>query len=214
MIRGKRVRDYKHVFLLLYVPVYLICFFLVEHLVPSSADYWVSYCRLDDLIPFCEYFIIPYYMWYPFLFMVGIYLIIKDVPLFKRYMYCIIIGFSFCLVFYLVFPNGQNLRPETFARDNIFVDMVKAIYAVDTNTNVLPSMHVVGSVFAAACICSTKSLKEKWVKPSAVFLAVLISLSTCFVKQHSILDAFAGVGVAAVIYAAVYIFMRKGLRNS
>ncbi len=32
-------------------------------------------------------------MWYPFLFMVGIYLMIKDVPEFKRYMYCIIIGF-------------------------------------------------------------------------------------------------------------------------
>ena len=212
--RGKRLRDYKHVFLILYVPIYLISFFLVELLVPSDADYWVSYCPLDDLIPFNEYFIIPYYMWYPFLFMVGIYLMIKDVPEFKRYMYCIIIGFSFCLVFYLLFPNGQDLRPETFERDNIFVTMVKAIYAADTNTNVLPSMHVIGAIFAAISICSTKVLKVMWVKPSAVILAVLISLSTCFVKQHSILDVFAGIAVVVIVYTIFSIFIKRKLINS
>lgn len=212
--KGKRLRDYKHVFLILYVPIYLISFFLVELLVPSDADYWVSYCPLDDLIPFNEYFIIPYYMWYPFLFMVGIYLMIKDVPEFKRYMYCIIIGFSFCLVFYLLFPNGQDLRPETFERDNIFVTMVKAIYAADTNTNVLPSMHVIGAIFAAISICSTKVLKVKWVKPSAVILAVLISLSTCFVKQHSILDVFAGIAVVVIVYTIFSIFIKRKLIKS
>lgn len=212
--RGKRLRDYKHVFLILYVPIYLISFFLVELLVPSDVDYWVSYCPLDDLIPFNEYFIIPYYMWYPFLFMVGIYLMIKDVLEFKRYMYCIIIGFTFCLVFYLLFPNGQDLRPETFERDNIFVTMVKAIYAADTNTNVIPSMHVIGALFAAISICTTKMLKEKWVKPSAVILAVLISFSTCFVKQHSILDVFAGIAVVVVVYTIISIFMKEKLIKS
>jgi hypothetical protein len=40
----------------LFVPAYLLCFAVVERLVPSDADYWVSYCRLDDFIPFCEVF--------------------------------------------------------------------------------------------------------------------------------------------------------------
>lgn len=212
--RGKRFRDHKYVLLVLYVPVYLISFFLVEMLVPSDVDYWVSYCPLDDLIPFNEYFIVPYYMWYPFLFMVGIYLLVKDVPEFKRYMYSIIIGFSFCLIFYLLFPNGQDLRPQTFERNNIFVMMVKAIYASDTNTNVIPSMHVIGAIFAAVAICSTKVLKEKWVKPAAVILAVLISCSTCFVKQHSVLDVFAAMALSVIIYAFVYIFIKRKLMKS
>ena len=212
--RGKRLRDYKYVLLVLYVPIYLIGVFLVELLVPSSADYWVSYCVLDDFIPFNEYFVIPYYMWYPFLFAAGIYLMIKDVPEFKRYMYCIMAGFSFCLVFYLLFPNGQDLRPETFARDNLFVSLVKAIYAVDTNTNVLPSMHVVGAVFAAVSLCSTKVLKTKWIKAAAILLAVLISVSTCFIKQHSILDVFAVLAVVLAIYALMRIIIKMNFINS
>ncbi len=212
--RGKRLRDYKHVFLILYVPVYLISFFLIEMLVPSDGNYWVSYCPLDDFIPFDEYFIIPYCLWYPFLILTGIYLLIKDVPEFKRYMYCIMIGFSFCLVFYLLFPNGQDLRPQTFARENIFASTVKAIYAADTNTNVIPSMHVIGAVFAAVSICRTKSLKQKWIKAAAVILAVMISLSTCFIKQHSILDVFAGIAVTLFVYAIFRIFIKMKLRNS
>lgn len=215
MIGGeKRLRDKKHLLLILYVPVYLISFFLVELLVPSTGDYWVSYCFLDDLIPFNEYFIIPYYLWYPYLFAVGIYLMARDVPEFRRYMYCIIMGFSFCVVFCLVFPNGQDLRPETFARDNVFVSLVKAIYAVDTNTNVIPSVHAVGAIFGAIGICSTQTLKRKWIKATVVLLAVLISISTCFVKQHSILDVFAAMALCVVIYAIVYIFIKKKLMNS
>ena len=105
MIKKETLKNYRYVLLVLYVPVYFACFFLIERLVPSTADYWVSYCPLDDLIPFNEYFIIPYYLWYPLLFAVGIYLMIKDAPEFKRYMYCIMIGFSFCVVFCLLFPN-------------------------------------------------------------------------------------------------------------
>jgi len=149
MIKKDKLRDYRYVLLVLYVPLYFVCFFLIEKLVPSTADYWVSYCPLDDMIPFSEYFIIFYYIWYALLFAVGIYLMIVDAPEFKRYMYCIIIGFSFCVVFCLLFPNGQNLRPETFPRDNVFTDMVRAIYAADTNTNVIPSVHVIGAIFAA-----------------------------------------------------------------
>ena len=45
---------------MLYIPVYLLLFFIVEQLVPSTCDYWVSYLPLDDLIPFCEYFVVFY----------------------------------------------------------------------------------------------------------------------------------------------------------
>lgn len=214
MKQGKQLRDYKHVLLVLYAPVYLVSFFILERFVPSTADYWVSYCPLDDLIPFCEYFIIPYYLWYPLLFAVGGYLMVKDVPEFKRYMFCIIAGFSFSIIFCYLFPNGQDLRPETFLRDNVFTDMIRLIYAADTNTNVIPSVHAIGAIFAAASLCRTETLKRKWIKTFTVVLAVLICMATCFVKQHSILDVFAAMALCAVIYAVMCKFINVNESNS
>ncbi|MEE0741117.1 MAG: phosphatase PAP2 family protein [Emergencia sp.] len=216
--KGKVFRDYifthRYILLILYVPIYLISFFAVELLVPESADYWVSYCSIDDWIPFCEYFIIPYYLWYPLLFAVGLYLLWKDVPVYKRYMYCIIIGFSACVLICAFFPNGQDLRPEVFPRDNIFTTLVRNIYQVDTNTNVIPSVHAVGAIFAAIAVCSTKTVKKYWVKIAVTVLAVLICMATCLVKQHSILDVFAAIGLCAAVYPIVCIIMKKSVRIS
>ena len=53
-----KLKDFLHkrpsAWYMLYIPVYLLLFFIVEQLVPSTCDYWVSYLPLDDLIPFCE----------------------------------------------------------------------------------------------------------------------------------------------------------------
>lgn len=204
-IRGRdfELRENRHLLLVLYVPIYLTGFFLMEYLVPETADYWVSYCPLDDLIPFCEYFIVPYYLWYPLLFAVGIWLLLRDVPAFRLYMYCIIIGFSLSICFCIVFPNGQDLRPETFENDNIFVFLVKAVYAADTNTNVIPSVHALGAIFAAIALCTSSSVQRMSVRIFFCLLAALICMATCFVKQHSVLDVIAAAGVAAVVYAVV-----------
>ena len=204
-IRGRDFdwRKNRHVLLVLYAPVYLTGFFLMEYLVPETADYWVSYCPLDDLIPFCEYFIVPYYLWYPMLFAVGIWLLLRDVPVFRLYMYCIICGFTLSIVFCILFPNGQDLRPEAFARDNFFVLMVRAVYAADTNTNVMPSVHALGALFAALCLCTSRSVQRVSVKVSVWVLAALICMATCFVKQHSVLDVAAAAALGLVIYTVI-----------
>lgn len=209
-----QLQTHKYIFLMLYVPLYAAAFFAVELLIPETADYWVSYCFIDDWIPFCEYFIIPYYLWYPFLFTVGIYLLIEDVPVYKLYMCYVIVGFTASILICVAFPNGQDLRPEVFPRDNLLTDLVKMIYAVDTNTNVLPSVHAVGGIFAALAICQTKTISKKWIKVSAVAIAALISISTCFVKQHSILDVLAAIGLCFLIYIAFRILMAYKSKNA
>ena len=52
-------------FMTLYALFYLTCFGFLEKaiLVP---DLWV-HCRLDDLIPFCKYAVVPYVMWFPWI---------------------------------------------------------------------------------------------------------------------------------------------------
>lgn len=208
----------KHkLFLLLYaiyVPIYIGAFFLVEKLVPETADYWVSYIFLDDYIPFREEFIIFYYLWYPALVAIGVFLLLKDEYEYKRYMISIMITFTFTLIFCLLVPNGQDLRPDVFPRENFFTDILAAIYAADTNTNVMPSVHAIGAFLGMISTHRTKQIRSRaWIFAMDV-LWLAIALSTCFVKQHSILDIFGSVAVCLVVYIArVFLENKESLRN-
>ena len=195
----KRHPEYRY---FLFIPGYICGSFLMESLVPSGSDYWVSYCPLDDQIPFIEWFAIPYVMWYPFLFVTGLGLMIRDIPGMKRYVWCMIAGFGFSMAFCVLFPNGQDLRPLTFDHENFFTWLLTHIYAADTNTNVLPSMHIIGC--AAACFAVFHSpVMRRWRLPILLW-AILISLSTVFIKQHSILDIFAGGAVCVPLWFIFY----------
>lgn len=197
----------RYLWYILVLPAFVICFALQERF--GSGDYWVSYIPLDDKIPFCEYFVLPYIMWYPFMFGTGLFLLLKDHEGFKRYMSFIGIAFGLTLLFCAIFPNGQELRPEAFQRSNLFTWVLGNLYMIDDNQNVLPSMHVLGSCAAAAGWCMSPRVKSRWVKIGSVALAALISVSTVFVKQHSALDVFAALPIAAVLFVAIYKPWRK-----
>lgn len=192
---------------MLIIPLYMAIFMLEEKYI--STDYWVSYLPLDDLIPFCEWFVIPYFLWYPLMLGSGIYLFLKDPESFKNYMIFIGGGFLLIVIFYAIVPNGQNLRPTSFENSNLLTDIVKSIYCEDTNTNVCPSLHVVGTMGAMFALLKSKRLKNKWFQAFNIVLAVFICLSTVFIKQHSILDVFTGVPLGFIYYFAVYSWLPK-----
>lgn len=198
---------YKHALWLLYLPVYFTAFWLAERYV--SSGYWVSYTPLDDQIPFIEQFVIAYIAWFPAIWGIGIYLLLFDPDAFRRYIWSIIIGYSFSLAVFFIFPNGQNLRPGSFNHTNVFTGMVQSFYSHDTNTNVLPSMHVIGASAVAFAVFDSKKLRNLWFRITAVMAVIMIDLSTVFIKQHSILDVWAGLLVSAVIYFFVYIVIKK-----
>ena len=206
------MKEHPEYWYILFLPGFLLCFFLVEKLVPSDCDYWVSHCRLDDYIPFLEIFVIPYCLWYPLLFCVGIYLMLTDPPELRRYAWFLIIGCGLSLLICLLFPNGQDLRPASFEHENFCTWLLGKIYAADTNTNVLPSMHVVGA-FAAA-VASRRSRKLRRWSPLVIAVAVLICISTVFVKQHSMLDIFAGILLALPIWWALYLRKDRKLKRA
>jgi len=209
---GSWLKQNKHFWLIIYVPIYLTVFFLLEKHI--TADYFVSYLPLDDKIPFCEYFIVFYCLWYPFLILTGIHLLMRDADGFRRYMLFIILGFSASMLICALFPNGQDLRPQVFPRNNCFAWLVRQIYAADTNTNVLPSMHVVGCIAACSSIVLSKSVKRSWIKWGSIVLSALISASTLFVKQHSALDMIAAVFLCIPIYLIVFPPKRKRGRKA
>ena len=83
--------------------------------------------------------------------------------------------------------------------------MVRALYRTDTPTNVLPSMHVFNSLGVAIAIYHSKALKKHpAIQISSYCLAGLITLSTVFLKQHSVTDVIAAFALACIIYPLVY----------
>ena len=79
--------EFAHLKLLLGWVVYVVLFVLTENLIPPEDCYPV-HCFLDDLIPFCEIFLIPYVFWY-FLIALSLlfFLLYKLRPDHHRYMY-------------------------------------------------------------------------------------------------------------------------------
>lgn len=196
------VQNYRHLWMLAFWVIYLVLFMVVEHAVQS--DYYVVHCALDDRIPFCEWFIFPYCLWHPLLFAMTVYLAFWDAENFKRYMAFIAIGFIPVILFDWAFPNGQELRPVVFESENIAIWLVRQIYAADTNTNVFPSMHVIGSAALVAATLYTPSLRRHKLHLVSIPVGTLICISTVFVKQHSCLDLFGAIPYSALTWWLVY----------
>lgn len=192
------------------VPVYgifyLIMFFVLEN---SSAAYHVIYSPLDDLIPFCEYFIIPYYLWFAYVAVTVAYFMFGNVSS-REYRQLISIlgaGMSVFLIVSFVYPNCHHLRP-TVTGDNLCSKLVLLLHAVDTPTNLLPSIHVFNSLACFAALMHNEPFrKRKGLVIGCKLLTVSIILSTMFLKQHSVVDVTLAFLFFAVSYWVFYIFM-------
>lgn len=188
---------------LIWLPVYLLLFFLLEH--RPMETYWATQIPLDDLIPFCEWFAIPYCLWYPLLIGVGLYLFFRDSGAYRRYMVFLAITFFASELIWVLIPNGQDLRPPVLPRDNPLTRMMALLYSIDTHTNVFPSVHVVGSVGAALAVWDAPVLrKRKLLTWGLTVLAALICVSIVFVKQHGILDLVSGLALCVPVGFVIY----------
>lgn len=194
---------YRHAWVFLYALIYMPWFLYLEKTVTSN--YFVIYSIFDSYIPFCEYFVVPYMLWFPYIAAALLYFFFTDTESFYKAAAFLFSGMTLFLIISTIFPNGLNLRPSYFARDNVFVDMVKLIYMADTPTNVLPSLHVYNSVAACAALRrDTRFSSNRILNCGCLILTVSIVLSTMFLKQHSVVDVIAGCVMAYLMYQFVY----------
>lgn len=209
--------QYRHLLLLLFWPVFGVVFGLLERVVPVLWElflgkplvYYEIVGPLDAHIPFCEFFIIPYYFWFVFLVGMLLYGLLFEVRVFQSYMRFIILTYSATALIYILFPNMQLLRPDAFSRENLFTELVRGLYEFDTNTNVCPSIHVLGAM--AVCLSGLHSQKLRslgW-RLFLILSTLLIILSTVFLKQHSVIDVYAALILSAAVYPLVYLLPRR-----
>ncbi|MBO5869221.1 MAG: phosphatase PAP2 family protein [Clostridia bacterium] len=201
----------KYGLILLYWPIHFIWYELLKVSFPDDASVLIIESALDRMIPFCEWFVIPYYSWYLCIAATLLYPFFRCKREFIRASLLLIGCMVLPMIFCTLCPNGidVSLRPdfETLGRDNIATRLVQLIYLADSPPrNVMPSMHVsVSWAMFFAVIQSKIMLKKPIFKALSGVWCIAISLSTVFIKQHSILDVFAGIGTAVLVAVTVYI---------
>ena len=192
--------QFRHLLMLLWWPLYGVLFYTLEK-VPALAqfsffgEYKDVYCRWDAEIPFCEWFFIPYLFWFVLIVAMHGYTLFFDIPAFKKMMKFFMITYTSTLVIYFLFPTEQNLRSEivSVGRDNILIDWINSFYQFDTNTNVCPSLHVIGTWASVYGAFQCKPFrKPTWVVILTV-IGISICMSTVFLNQHSIIDVFVAI---------------------
>ena len=193
---------FRHLKLLMFWPIFSLVFCYLENYRPT-VYYTPMRCALDSYIPFCKWFAIPYAFWFLFVGGMVFYTLLCDVPAFRRLMKFIILTYSFALVTYILFPNCQHLRPLLLETDPL-TRFIAGLYAADTSTNVCPSIHVIGSFAVYFAARDVRRFRARGWRLGFLSMAVLISLSTVFLKQHSVLDVLAGLAVCAAAYPLIY----------
>ena len=186
-----------------YMLIYFSWFFHLEKTV--TKHYKVIHMGIDDYIPFCEFFIIPYLLW--FAYVAGSVLLLMFTDKIEYYRSCIFLftGMTVFLIISTLWPNGQHLRPYEMPRDNIFTQLVAALYASDTPTNIWPSIHVYNSIGAHLAFRRSKFFtRHKWLRAVSFLLCVSIILSTVFLKQHSMFDVLTAFVMAFGMFILVY----------
>lgn len=206
---GKLFYAYRHAaFLLCFVLLYA-GYFLTQKYSPSP--HMIS-CPLDQLIPFCEWFIIPYYFWYIYIIVPVVYFLFvsrEDFICMSLYLFS---GMAVCLLCFYFYPTGIDFRPTVFARDNFAVGLVKLLYAADQPKNVCPSLHCYESAVIHIAIVKSRIFSSKrFIRYLSLCVMILIWISTVFVKQHSVIDLFFSAVLTAVLYWAVYKPVRQKL---
>lgn len=197
------VKNNKHLTILLY---YIVMWFGYRYLNNTTIPEIYIHCPLDNHIPFVKEMVIPYISWYMYIILPMIYFGLKSPKDFTRLCFFMFSGMTISYLIFWILPNGQNLRPEILGSD-VFSNILKNIYSSDNPTNSLPSMHVIDAVAVNAAISNSILFRNHGkIKTASFITCIFICVSTVMVKQHSIIDVFAGFVVAWILYQLVYEF--------
>lgn len=196
MIRRLRENLYPLSFLLV-IPFLNIFYVLLNR---DNGEVFSLATDIDRAIPFMPVFVLPYIAWYLFLPITFIYFCLKDKSIYYKTLITYIISLIVCYITYFFFQTTVE-RP-VLTEEDIFTQMVRYIYQRDAPYNAFPSIHAFTSYLMMKVIL--KSPFKNRVNVTVIgCLAVLIMISTLFIKQHVIMDIFAAIILVDLVYNAV-----------
>lgn len=199
----KILKQYKHAWVFLYFIIYLPWYFGLQQ--RGNMGFHDIYTTVDQAIPFVSWFIYPYVYW--FLFVAGTiaYLFFTHKKDFYKCVAFLFIGMTICLIVFTVYPTSFDHRPFNIQGSSLSTFLVNFIYTADKSQNVFPSIHVFNSIGCAIALVKCQDFHSSYfMKIFANGSALMITLSTMFIKQHSILDAVSAGVLAIVLYILIY----------
>ena len=120
-----------HLWFQLYWVIYLIWFFWLDLTIQNPK--YIIHSPLDDMIPFNEWFVFPYCSW--FLLLAGVTALLWwcDTASYDKLCLMMFSGMTFCLVIYMLLPNGLDIRPtaEAVGRSNIAMSIMQLLWSAD-----------------------------------------------------------------------------------
>jgi hypothetical protein len=151
---------------------------------------------LDDAIPFWPTSVIAYAWVYPAAFLPAF--VVRSTSLFRRVLvaYLMLIGLAFAA--FLLFPvSASGLRPEIESLDlERFSEWgTSLLYRLDPPVNLFPSLHL-GLATLSALACWRV---HRRIGALALVALALVAVAVCTVKQHFVMDALAGLGLAIAV---------------
>ena len=189
---------------LLYLVFYMIWFSILERL-PRTRFFDLS-SELDTYIPFIVEFIIPYLSWFLFQAVWVVFVFFVDRKTYEQLTTMLMIGMTVFLVVSTFLPTKISLRPYYIESRGICAFLVRRLWAVDTPTNVWPSIHVFNTTALMMTLFTSQHplLRKNTVRIPVVFWCGMIVLSTMFLKQHSVGDVLAALALNGIAYVLVY----------
>lgn len=155
---------------------------------------------IDNGIPRLPVFTVVYIAFLPWFWGVVVYSWFCNVS-WHRLAYSVIIVNLVASVVYLMF---QTYVPrDVIVSNDIFSNLLRFIYSSDSAYSAFPSLH---SALSATIATYFVIRKSNW-SVAAVIMAVMVILSTLFVKQHFVLDAISGVGLGVITTYFVFRFL-------
>ncbi len=151
---------------------------------------------LDGHIPFVPAFLIPYIGCFIH-WLATFYIIYRDEDGFARLFTAAVMGYAAGFIVFICWPTTMQ-RPVIEA-EGVWRFIYTIICTLDEPLNLLPSIHCFVSFLC--CVSTIKSSSvPRWYAAFSTVMLMLVCLSTLFVKQHCVLDVFAGVALGSMAW--------------
>ncbi len=211
--------------LLFLVLIQLILYSWTGTLYREGTGYRLDFVfgNLDNMIPFVPEMAIFYvYLFYSMVVITMLYFAFVESDKGPALGWSLVLIGLISIAIYIVFPVSTYWwRQELLAdkiKGNFWADTMYGYYEADSSFNCLPSLHAAVSTiifFTWYQYYKLKPSKAKMGITIATFvIAVGVILSTLFVKQHYIIDEFAGIILAYIVGKYMFFYLWKKFEKS
>ncbi|MBG9616683.1 phosphatase PAP2 family protein [Bacillus cereus] len=161
---------------------------------------------VDEWIPFVKVFVIPYLLWFPYLYGTLIYYCFANRKQYYTILSIVILGKLACFSVYYFWQTTVP-RPAVVGTD-VFSELVRYIYSIDHPVNCFPSIHVL-TTFVIMLAAFKRREQHAFEYYIINFFGMLIILSTLFIKQHAFVDVLSGITLASILYFGVQFLLEE-----